>query len=467
MKSILVLSQDKDTLQSLRAGLPSRYRLDQAFDRPTALERLAKRRYDLVFADTTILSDLTVDHGYRGALQPFWGVYPTLEIIVVASQEMVREAVMFVKAGAASYVTRPINPDEVKHVVEDLYESIIAESELDYLRDQFWHADDMALVQTRSTLMKQVFDKIRSVAPTRSTVLLMGETGTGKSLLARLVHGHSNRRENQFISLHCGAIPDTLLESELFGHEKGAFTGAVRRKLGKFEIAHRGTIFLDEIGTITPSAQIKLLEVLQEGTLQRVGGEDSIEVDVRIISATNADLNELCAQGRFRKDLYYRLNVFPIEIPPLRDRLEDIPHLTNLFLRKMNRFGQKEINHVHPSVIQAFQKYPWPGNIRELENLLERAYILEPSHVLTPEGFPPDLLGPGLSPGLPPGPGTTLAEARRSAVETAEKAYLHEVLARCRGKIRESAESAGITTRQLNKLMQKHGLRKEDFRHPQ
>ena len=169
--------------------------------------------------------------------------------------------------------------------------------------------------------MKMVFDKIRSVALTKSTVLLTGETGTGKGVLANLVHRHSNRRDAQFISVHCGAIPDTLLESELFGHEKGAFTGAVRRKLGKFEIASGGTIFLDEIGTITPSAQIKLLQVLQDGTFQRVGGEETIEANVRVIAATNADLKKMCDDGHFRKDLYYRLDVFPIELPPLRGRV--------------------------------------------------------------------------------------------------------------------------------------------------
>jgi transcriptional regulator with GAF, ATPase, and Fis domain len=270
----------------------------------------------------------------------------------------------------------------------------------------------------------------------------------------------------QFIGIHCGAIPDTLLESELFGHEKGAFTGAVRRKLGKFELANRGTIFLDEIGTITPSAQIKLLQVLQDRTFQRVGGETVIEADVRIIAASNKDLGQMVEQGLFRNDLYYRLNVFPIEIPPLRERREDIPQLTEIFLRQMNRFNHRGIHYVHPQVMEAFQRYPWPGNIRELENLVERACILETSSILTPTSFPAELFAGALS-GLsaPAGrTGLTLAEARALAVMEAEKSYLQELLARTRGRINRTAESAGVTVRQISKLMRKYNIRKETFR---
>ncbi len=204
------------------------------------------------------------------------------------------------------------------------------------------------------------------MAPTKSTVLLAGETGTGKGILAKLIHRHSNRRGVQFIGIHCGAIPDTLLESELFGHEKGAFTGRRPAEAGKVRTGPRGTIFLDEIGTITPAAQIKLLQVLQDRTFQRVGGEALIETDVRIIAASNADLGKMVETGLFRNDLYYRLNVFPIAIPPLRERREDIPQLTEIFLRQMNRFNHRGIHYVHPQVMEAFQRYPWPGNIREL-----------------------------------------------------------------------------------------------------
>jgi transcriptional regulator with GAF, ATPase, and Fis domain len=293
----------------------------------------------------------------------------------------------------------------------------------------------------------------------------VGETGTGKGVLAKLIHRHSNRKSRPFVSVHCGAIPDTLLESELFGHEKGAFTGAVRRKLGKFEIADGGTIFLDEVGTITSPAQIKMLQILQDRMMQRVGGEKSIEVDVRIIAATNSDLLRMVREGHFRQDLFYRLNVFPIEIPPLRERAEDIPLFAELFLERLNKFYSKSIHSVHSDVLEAFELYSWPGNIREMENLIERAYILETTSVLTPEGFPSDLFtqnprGESRTPDMR----LTLAEVRQRAVERVEREYLRELLLTHKGRINLTALAAGITTRQLHKLMTRHRLNKQDFK---
>ncbi len=426
---------------------------------------LQKKRYDVLLIDMEILKESARDNGYKTALQPFWHLYPTIDIIVMASKEMIREAVMAVKAGADDYLTYPLDPEEVKFVANGIYESVIMQSEIDYLRDQFWETDTLETISTQSPLMKAVYRKIRSVAPTKSTVLLSGETGTGKGVAASLIHRHSNRREGPFISVHCGAIPDTLLESELFGHEKGAFTGAVRRKLGRFEIAAGGTIFLDEIGTITPSAQIKLLEVLQDGTFQRVGGEQSFTADVRVICATNTNLKQMSEDGEFRKDLYYRINVFPIDIPPLRERIEDIPHLVEAFLKQMNKFNTKEIHDISPQVVETLMQYSWPGNIRELENLIERAYILETSSVLTPESFPVELFeSESTLATLPVDSSLTLAEVRRKGIEDIERSYLKELLAQNRGKVKESAEAAGITTRQLHKLMAKYGIRKEEYR---
>jgi DNA-binding NtrC family response regulator len=379
---------------------------------------------------------------------------------------MIRKAVKAVKAGAGDYLTYPIDPAEIKYVTESLYESEIMGSELDYLRDRFWQEDSLGIVRTRNPLMNEVFNKVRSVAPTKSTVLLGGETGTGKGVMARLIHQHSNRKDGSFISVHCGAIPDTLLESELFGHEKGAFTGAVRRKLGKFEIAQGGTIFLDEIGTVTPSAQVKLLEVLQDGTFHRVGGEATIEADVRVIAATNTDLQALCEENQFRKDLYYRLNVFPIDIAPLRERIEDISYIVEVILGRLNRFNLKEICDVHPEVMDGFRHYSWPGNIRELENLMERAYILETTSVLTPENFPSQLFASEGLPQVKPDVSLTLTEARRKGIQELEKRYLEELLTLNRGRIKESASAAGISTRQLHKLLTRHGIRKETYKTP-
>jgi DNA-binding NtrC family response regulator len=466
MKAFLVVSQQQDAVRTIRECFHQKYRVDKADNIGAALEGLRKRRYEFLFIDLNMLLGAAKEgNGYEDAMQAFWLSHPTIEIIVMSPQEMIREAVMAVKAGASNYLTFPLNPDEVEYVAESTYESAIMQAELDYLRDRFWQADSIEVIQTRSQLMREALENVRSVAPTKSTVLLIGETGTGKGLIAKLIHQHSSRSDGPFISVHCGAIPDTLLESELFGHEKGAFTGAVRRKLGKFEIAKGGTILLDEIGTITPSAQIKLLQILQDGVFQRVGGEETIDSNVRIIAATNSDLRKMCDEGQFRKDLYYRLNVFPIGLPPLRERTEDIPHLVEVLLKRWNRANSKKIRGIHPEVLEAFLSYPWPGNIRELENLIERAAILESSSVLSPGTFPQELFSAGVAvKNNASGTFPTLAQAREKGLENLERTYLREVLARNRGRIRESALTAGISTRQLHKIMTKLGMRKEEFK---
>lgn len=467
MESILFVSRDQGALRQIHSRFRSKFRIENASRKQAALEMLRKKRFDFLFIDIEFFNESLPIEGYKTALQPFWNLHPTIEIIVMAPQELLRDAVMAVKAGASNYLTYPIVLEEVELVTESAHASMIAQSELQYLRDHFWHTESLEIIETKSPKMRSVYDKVRSVAPTRSTVLLMGETGTGKGVLANLIHQHSNRRDAQFISVHCGAIPDTLLESELFGHEKGAFTGAVKRKFGKFEIASGGTIFLDEVGTITPSAQIKLLQILQDGTFQRVGGEVTLEANVRIIAATNADLKKMCKDGQFRKDLYYRLNVFPIEVPPLRERLEDIPHLMEGFLKRLNNFNTKEIHHIDPVVLEGFKHYSWPGNIRELENLIERAYILETSSMLTRESFPVELFESGLTSATASADSSfTLADARRRAIENIERNYLKELLTQNKGRIKESAKTAGITTRQLHKLMAKYGIRKEKFKSP-
>ena len=468
MKSLLVASKNKMACDAIRAQLGSEYNIEVVSSNRTCLDKFKEKRREFTFIDVQLLgkpgsAKRSTDR--KEALDPFKQLFPAAVIIVLSSQETIREAVNFVKAGADDYLTYPVQGDELRFVIDSLYESIRMKSELDYLRDSFWERDAVGLFQTKSPVMERVFEKVRSVARTKSTVLLTGETGTGKGLIASFIHRHSHRNNAQFISVHCGAIPDTLLESELFGHEKGAFTGADRRRLGKFEIAHGGTIFLDEIGTLTPSAQIKLLHVLQDRRFQRVGGEIDIEVDVRIIAATNTDLKKLCDDGLFRTDLYYRLSVFPIEIPPLRERKEDIPLLAEYLLKKMKTFYSKQIHGIHPQVLEAFQNYTWPGNIREMENLVERAYILETSSILKPESFPAEILIPEdnrrevrLDNSL------SLSEVRRRGIENLERSYLKECLILSKGRIQKTAETAGISARQLNKLMKKHGLKKEDFK---
>jgi DNA-binding NtrC family response regulator len=468
MKYALVATRDSAASDVIRDCLRPDYRVDVTREEASCREMFRIRRHEFTFLDLEFLGAPVREdgqHDFRKGLQAFWHIFPVAEIVVLSSQERIRDAVRAVKAGASDYLTYPISPDEVKYVIESIHESQRMELELDYLRDRFWRADSLEVIRTNSAPMRRIFDKIRSVAPTRSTVLLTGETGTGKGELAKLIHRHSSRSDKQFISVHCGAIPDTLLESELFGHEKGAFTGAIRRKLGKFEIANAGTIFLDEVGTITPSAQIKLLQVLQDRTFQRLGAEEVLESDVRVIAATNVDLKQMCDTGIFRKDLYYRLNVFPIEVPPLRHRTEDIPLLIDLFLKRFGRFHGKRIRGVHPDVMEALKRYPWPGNIRELENIIERACILETLPILTSESLPGELFAEQASNTRPlADTSMTLAEARRAGIEQLERQYLSELLAANKGRIKDTAKGAGITPRQLHKLMTKYALRKEDFR---
>ncbi|MBI9080099.1 MAG: sigma-54-dependent Fis family transcriptional regulator [Pseudodesulfovibrio sp.] len=418
---------------------------------------------DTLFVDVESL--LGKSKSINKALKELWAHYPSAAIVVMADEEQTNVAVDAVKAGAFDYLTHPIGKDELDLVMDKVRESDVLQSELDYLRGQFWDKDSLDYVDTRSQAMRDVFVKIRQVAGTRTTVLLTGETGTGKSLIAKLLHRHSDRKGMPFISIHCGAIPDSLVESELFGHEKGAFTGAVRRKLGKFELAHGGTIFLDEIGTVSQSVQVKLLNVIQERIIQRVGGENDIPVDVRIMAATNEDIQQLCDEGRFRRDLFYRLNVFPIRIPPLRDRIEDIPRLSESFIKQFNGLLTTEIKGIHPDILDAFQAYDWPGNVRELENIIERACILETGDVLLPSSFPPDLLDTqGEVVTSPVKTSLPLKEARKVTVDKFEKQYLSSLLEQCNGVIKESAERAGITSRQLNKLMTRHGLTKKAFK---
>lgn len=465
MKKIHFISGNGQLTASVKDRLKKMYSIQCTANMVVALEYLSTTQAEFVFVDMGILQQAALDSSYKAVFQTFGLVSPHIRIVVLVEPGLLREAVKIVNEGADAYLTYPLVPDEIQLTVNNMVEKARAELELDYLREQVWQEDEFNLSQTKSPAMIKVFDNLRAVASTKSTVLLLGETGTGKGFTARFIHKLSLRRNERFIEVHCGAIPDTLVESEMFGHERGAFTNAIKRKLGRFEIAKSGTIFLDEIGTITPAAQIKLLQVLQDGVFQRVGGEEDIQADVRIIAATNTDLKQLCDDKQFRSDLYYRLNVFPIELPPLRHRKEDIPLLVEIFLAKLNTFHLKGILDVHPQVLEAFLSYSWPGNIRELENLMERAYILEKASVLRPENFPLDLFSYQAE--IIPGkidPGLTLSQVRQQETARVEQIYLDLVLKQCRGKINESAKAAGITTRQLNKLMTKYSLRKENYK---
>ena len=468
MQHILIGSPDREAVATITKGLSPDFVMVVAADSEDFLYKFRERRFELSFVDITYLDQLRTQQSfkdYKKTLNLFWQTFPAANIIVLSDPNKIRATVEVVKAGASNYLTYPLDLVELKFIVDSVYESDRLESELDYFRSRFWQKDSLSLVQTNSPSMKKVYSNVMSVSPTKTTVLLTGETGTGKGVMAKLIHSHSNRKDNIFVSINCGAISDNLVESELFGHEKGAFTGALKRKLGKFEISRGGTIFLDEIGTISLATQVKLLHVLQEKSFQRVGGNDTLECDVRIIAATNMDLKEMCDEGLFRRDLYYRLNVFPIEMPPLRQRSEDVDLLANTFLKSFNRLYTKIIRGIAPEVIEALKKYSWPGNIREMEHLFERAFILEEGPVLSVDSFPIELFtSEALLTPIPVNALLPLAEARSKAIDDFQVEYLQELLTRNCGRIKQTAQAADISTRQLHKLMKKYSLDKKTFR---
>ena len=464
--NIMVVSSDHIASREIATLLQNKFCVDIAPNIPESLIRFGKKSYDMLFLDVTLLEALSTERNIKSVIDQFREVSRSTIIAIMTRIEHNRRGIMAIKAGADNYISIPIQKDELRTVTQSIHDTGMEKSKLDYLSDTFWDISSQPFLNTKSPSVVEVIKKIKAVAPTKSTVLLIGETGTGKGVLAQLIHKHSRRRDAPFIQVHLGAIPDPLIESELFGHEKGSFTGAIRRKLGKFELAAEGTIFLDEIETVSPHVQIRLLQVLQDGTYYRVGGEEALSSSARVIAATNIDLITLCEKELFRYDLYYRLNVFPIEIPSLNNRTEDIPVMVRTILERLNRFHDKNIVGVHPDVLEAFSQYSWPVNIRELENFIERAYLMETADVISSEHFPVDFFSGELASedDMHIHPGENLASIRDRVIRNAERRYLIETLSVHNGSIQKTADTAGITTRQLFNLMQKHSIKKEDFK---
>jgi len=349
------------------------YDVVQAANGEEAIDRLAEFAFDIVVTDLRLPG---IDGGK--VLEAAVTRYPDIIGIVVTGYGTVKDAVAAIKRGATDFVTKPFQFDELLHVLDSALEQRRLKSENAYLRSQLERRYSFEGIVGRSRPMRDLFQLLETVSVTNSTILVSGETGTGKELVARAIHHNSPRRGNQFVAINCSAIPETLLEAELFGHVRGAFTGAVGNRVGRFEQAHKGTLLLDEVGTMSGPLQMKLLRTLQEREVQRVGDSRTIKVDVRVIAATNSDLTKLVAAGKFREDLYYRLNVIPVRLPPLRDRREDIPLLVQHFLDRFCR----ELGPPRPTMTvsqQAMRRlmaYEWPGNVRQLENALERAVAL-------------------------------------------------------------------------------------------
>lgn len=449
MQSILVIDDEKNMRWVLERGLkPLGYRVETAASGLEGVEKARLNEPDLVIVDLKMPGIDGLD-----TLKRLKESYPKLPVIMITAHGTVETAIEAMKCGAVDYIMKPFDLEEIKIVIEKNLAVRELVKEVDYLRSELNLKYNGQSIIGQSAAMEKVFALVDRVADSSATIMIYGESGTGKELVARAIHHNSSRKDKPYIQVNCAALPETLLESELFGHEKGAFTGAVARRPGRFELAHRGTLFLDEIGEISPAMQAKLLRVLQEKTFERVGGIESVKVDVRIVAATNRDLTAAIETGAFREDLYYRLNVIPIHLPPLRERKEDIQLLVRYFLDKLD--VKKRIQEVTPEAMQALVNYQWPGNVRELENVIERAVIIAGGDAITLEHVPfnnrPKATGRQSIISEIPEDGISLEEV--------EKLLLVKALAKAEGNQTRAAQLLRISRPTLLYRMEKYGLR--------
>ncbi len=404
-----------------------------------------------------LLTDLRMpDTDGLQLLQQVKKIRPEIEVIVMTAYATVQTAVKAMKEGACDYLAKPFDKDELLVVIERALERSTLRNENTRLKQLVAESVSFGNIVGKSPAMMQVFDIIQRATPLNTTVLIQGESGTGKDLVARHIHFNGPRKDKPFIVVNCAAIPESLVESELFGHEKGAFTGAEASRPGKFEAAHQGTIFLDEIGDMRAGSQAKLLRVLQDGTVERIGSTHGRKVDVRVIAATNRDLKALVDSGEFRRDLYYRLDVLPIFLPPLRERLEDLPLLVAHLRKKISEKLGKPAPTVAPEVLEAMRRYSWPGNVRELENVVEQMMILCDKDILTtrelPERFRQN--APQLSRFVLPPEGIIM--------EDLEQDLIRQAMERANGRIVEAAKLLGLSYKTLQYRLKKHNIDSED-----
>jgi len=442
---ILIVDDEPDVLAFMQQLLEQKgYEVDLAAGGEAALCMLAER------APALLITDLRMPHlDGIGLLAKLREHHRELPCIVLTAAGDVSTAVRAMRAGAVDYLTKPVDVGALLIAVERALERRDLQTEADNLRGQLRtrNQDGLDGLLGTSLPMQRVYRMARQVAPARATVLVTGESGTGKGQLARVIHGLSTRRNAPFVAVHCAALADSLLESELFGHEKGAFTGADKRRLGRFEQADGGTLFLDEIGEVPMTTQLKLLRLLQERTLERVGGNDSIPIDVRVIAATSKDLRREIAEGRFREDLYYRLNVVHIEMPPLRLRGHDVVVLAEHFLQKFARDNHRRIDGLSDDARAKALSHSWPGNVRELENAMERAVVFSESSLVTAEALPFDSVPLALDDILVPG--ASLAEIERYAIT--------KTLAAVSGSTTRAAEILQVSVRTIQYRLHEYG----------
>ena len=445
---ILVVDDEEGSRESLELILEDEYDVVCAENGTGALRRIKKEVFDLVLLDLTM-----PDMDGIETLKRIKSHDKLIDVIMVSATDRAREAIDSIHTGAYDYITKPFDQQTILAAVERTLQKRSLEQEVRYLRSEVALISKETRIVSKSKEMKDIFSMIDKVAETASSILITGESGTGKELIARAIHTKSSRSEKPYVVINCASIPSELMESELFGYEKGAFTGAHSRSIGKFEFAHGGTIFLDEISTLKPELQAKLLRFLQEREFTKVGSHRIIKVDVRVIAATNTHLPEMIRDGRFRDDLYFRLNVIPMELPPLRKRREDIPLLANYFLEKFNNQLNKKINSIAPEVVDVLQSYPWPGNVRELENLIERMVVLGSNdRMIDEKDLPYNLLFQEDSM-LAEGDGDSGDGGLNQARHVFERQYILRALQKCRWNQTEAARTLKIHRNTLIKKM--------------
>jgi two-component system, NtrC family, response regulator GlrR len=450
---ILLVDDDRNLIEVLKVRVESAgYEADTALTEDKAIEAAKNTPPDLAIVDLQLEKSDGIE-----LMQKLRLLLPDLPVIILTAHGTIESAVEAMKKGAYSYVTKPFNARDLLLQVEKALENKVLKKEIRRLKTFLGEKFAFRNIVASSEKMQEILEIVSRIADNDSTVYIQGESGTGKELIAKAIHVASKRKDEPFIALNCAAIPETLLESKLFGHEKGAFTGATQSARGSFTQAHKGTIFLDEIGDMSLTIQAKVLRVLQERQFYAVGSEKMVEVDVRVIVATNKDLEEEVKKGLFRHDLYYRIHVIPIVLPPLRERKEDIPPLVEYFLKKFSTLMKKEIKRVTPEAIHKLLLQDWPGNVRELENTIEYAMAMTRSDEITVDDL---LRSKGTSAEEPLKP---LKEAKNAF----ERIYLINLLQACKGNVTEAAELAGKYRADFYGLLTKHNLNPADFRIPE
>ncbi len=447
---ILIVDDDKNICKMIEASLKKerKYEIETALNGEACLKSIQEECPDLVLMDIQMPGIDGIE-----TLQKIKQEDSRIPVIMMTAHGTIERAVTSMKLGAYDFITKPFARERLLVTVQNALLSSSLKKEVDELRSELKNKYTFENIIGQSGVMQDVFKAVERVINSNVTVLIQGESGTGKELIARAVHFHSKARAAKpFVAVNCSALPESLLESELFGHEKGSFTGAAGRRIGKFEMANTGTIFLDEIGLMTPATQSKVLRILQEREFERVGGNELIKVDVRVISATNKDLEEEMKKGEFREDLYYRISVFPIKLPSLRERKEDIPLLAAHFLNKFNQQEMKQIEGVSPDALDLMMAYNWPGNVRELENAMERAVVLATGNDISAKDLPAAV--------------RSLGEKRiyesdntlASWIEKLEEEALRQALLECEGNISATAKKLGIGRATIYRKAKKYGL---------